>query len=209
MQDLVILVADKNMQFALRGALRRPAAMGIRDISFDFRMHPGRDGGVRTSGSDVLAGEQRRFTHGLMVLDHEGCGDPDTPALALEQKLDQILQSVWGADAKTIVIDPEVDIWVWGGDNILGEILKWPLEGGVRDWLRNKGFALNQQGKPLRPKEALDALRPIHKQPRSSALYEKVTNRISLARCNDAAFLRLRNQLQAWFPEVAKNLSDS
>ena len=87
MQDLVILVADKNMQFALRGALCRPAAMGIRDISFDFRMHPGRDGGVRTSGPDVLAGEQRRFTHALMVMDHEGCGKPDAPALSLEQEL--------------------------------------------------------------------------------------------------------------------------
>ena len=33
MKDLVIMVADKNAQFALTGALNRPEAMGIRRIA--------------------------------------------------------------------------------------------------------------------------------------------------------------------------------
>ena len=66
--------------------------------------------------------------------------------------------------------------------------------------MRDRGFEFNIDGKPLRPKEALDAMRPVHKQARSSAMYEKVTQRISLQNCSDAAFVRLRTQLQAWFP---------
>lgn len=36
MKDLVLVVADKNMHFALRGALSRPEAMGIRPITVEF-----------------------------------------------------------------------------------------------------------------------------------------------------------------------------
>jgi len=199
MQDLVVLVADKNMQFALKGALLRPQALGIRPITHAFRSHMGRDGGVRSTGASVLASEQSRFQHALMLLDFEGCGQEDVDPLVLEAQLDQALQAVWGSRAKAIVIAPEVDAWVWGSDNVLREVFDWPHASPIRDWLRGKGFAFDRTGKPLRPKEALDAMRPVHKLARSSALYEKITSRISLTHCTDAAFVRLKSQLQAWF----------
>jgi hypothetical protein len=95
MQDLVVLVADKNMQFALQGALARPQALGIRPVTYEFRSHMGRDGGVRTSGAAVLAREAGRFRHALMLLDFEGCGQEDDP-LGLESELDRQLHAVWG-----------------------------------------------------------------------------------------------------------------
>ena len=55
MQDLVVMVADKNAQFAIQGVLNRPEAMGIRRIQFKFRVHVGRDGGARKSGPEMLA----------------------------------------------------------------------------------------------------------------------------------------------------------
>ena len=70
----MLLVADKNAHFALKGALARPEAMGIRPIEFEFRVHPGRDGGTRKTGPELLALERRRFRHGLLVLDYEGSG---------------------------------------------------------------------------------------------------------------------------------------
>ena len=202
MQDLVLLVADKNMQFALQGALSRPEALGIRPITYEFRSHPGRDGGVRTSGSRVLAGERNRFRHALMLLDFEGCGTQLLDPIALEQELDQQIRVTWNDEGKTIVISPEVDIWLWGSDNALREVFQWPLQEGVRDFLHAKGFTFSADGKPLRPKEAIEAMVPVHRQPRSSALYEKVTNKISLQNCRDPAFLRLRDQLRIWFSPV-------
>jgi hypothetical protein len=199
MQDLVVLVADKNMQFALQGALARPHALGIRPVTHEFRSHMGRDGGVRTTGADVLARESTRFEHALMLLDFEGCGQEDGDPLQLEFELDRQLQVVWGDRAKAIVIFPEVDIWLWGADNALRDVLHWPQNGLIRDWLRDRGFRFNVEGKPERPKEALDAMRSIHKQPRSSALYEKITGRISLQKCTDPAFIRLKQQLEVWF----------
>ena len=198
----MLLVADKNMQFALQGALSRPEALGIRPISHEFRSHPGRDGGIRASGSRVLAGERNRFQHALMLLDFEGCGTQLLDPIALEQELDRQIRVTWNDDGKTIVISPEVDIWLWGSDNALREVFQWPLQAGVRDFLQSKGFEFSADGKPVRPKEALEAMVPVHRQARSSALYEKVTNKISLRNCRDPAFLRLREQLRIWFSQV-------
>ena len=48
---LVILTADKNAQFALRGILSRHKALHIKSIAADFHVHPGRDPGVLVSVS--------------------------------------------------------------------------------------------------------------------------------------------------------------
>lgn len=199
MKDLVVLVADKNMQAALRGVLARPEALEIRPISFDFRVHPGRDGGARTSGPSVLATEHRRFSHALLVLDLDGSGSNSVDPVELERELDAKLNVQWDASAKAVVIAPELDVWVWGADNALREVFHWPLPGSIRDWLQANGFAFDAAGKPHRPKDALEAMVRIHRQARSSALYGKVAAKISLKRCQDAAFVRLRTQLQRWF----------
>lgn len=201
MKDLILLVADKSMEKAIQGGLSRPISLGISPIAFDFLQHPGRDGGTRTSGSQILSLEKNRYRHALLVLDHEGSGS-DQSAVELEEKLDNELQNVWGHDAKAIVIAPELDVWMWGSDNSLADILRWPEPKPIREWLAAKGFALDTEGKPLRPKEALEAIFPICKLPRSSAIYEKIAANISLSRCRDSSFLRLKATLQSWFPLV-------
>jgi hypothetical protein len=198
-RDLVLLVADKNMQFALHGALERPAALGMRPISFEIRTHLRRDGGVRKDGPEMLALEKSRFAHALLVMDFEGSGAGNLDAAALESDLDKRLQPNFGDKGKAIVIEPELDIWMWGSDRAIEEVLRWPLQTPIRDFLQKQGFELRSDGKPRRPKEALEALIPIHKMPRSSALYEKIAGKISLDRCTDPAFGRLKACLLSWF----------
>jgi hypothetical protein len=201
MEDLVVLVSDKNMEYALRGGLNRPEALGIRAIGFQFLSHAGHDGGVRSTGPEVVRSQRRLYRHALVVMDREGCGEEDLSSVQLEQQLDDRLRHVWDGDAKAIVVDPEVDVWLWGAENKLKEILKWQLDQGIREWLRERGFEFSADDKPIRPKEALEALRPVIRRPRSSSLYEQITGSISLARCSDPAFKRLKSQVQAWFPK--------
>lgn len=196
----MLLVADKNTHFALKGALARPAAIGIRPIEFEFRVHPGRDGGTRKTGPELLAVERRRFQHGLLVLDYEGSGSDLPDAKALEAQLDGRVRAAWQAEAKSIVIEPELDVWVWGADNAVEEAIGWSAGKGLREWLREGGFSFTSTDKPDRPKEALQAALRLSGLPRSSALYQRIAERISLRRCGDEAFLRLRRQLMAWFP---------
>jgi len=202
MKDLILLVADKNTQFALKGALERPDALGIRPINFAFRVHPGRDGGVRKTGPEILALENRLFQHGLLVMDYEGCGEEQTNATALEARLDKRLQAGWKDNAKAIVIEPEVDVWVWGSDNAVQEVIDWPAGQGIREWLRNQGFSFDCNNKPIRPKEAMEEAMRKTRSPRSSALYQQIAEKISLRHCKDNAFARLRTQLISWFPKL-------
>jgi hypothetical protein len=89
---------------------------------------------------------------------------------------------------------------MWGSDNKLAEILHWPHSEPIREWLTQRGFEFLPNGKPVRPKEALEAIFPVCRMPRSAAIYQKIATNISLARCEDAAFHRLRDPLQLWFP---------
>jgi len=201
MKDLFILVADKNAEYALKGALARPEALGIRPIEFEIRTHPGRDGGTRKTGPELLALQRRQYCHGLLMLDFEGSGTFLANAIALENQLDGRLDNQWENAAKAIVIEPELDIWIWGSDNAVEMSIEWPAGKSVREWLREQGFEFDANEKPTRPKEALEAALRVPALPRSSALYQHIASRISLPRCKDAAFIRLRNQLLAWFPK--------
>lgn len=199
-KDLVLLVADKDAHFTLKGVLQRPPALGIRQITFEFRVHMNHDGGVRTTGPEMLAMERQRFSHAALIMDYEGSGMNRCTATQLEAQLDERLSATWHDRGKAIVIEPEVDVWMWGTDNAIRDLVGWPLDSSIREWLRNEGFQFHANNKPVRPKEALDAVRRKANQRRSSALYEQVASKISLRSCTDAAFQRLRQQLVAWFP---------
>ena len=200
MKDLALIVADKNMDFALRGILSRIASLKIRSIEYETRVQVGRDGGVRTYGPDTLSLLHHRFYHGIIMFDWNGSGTEFENPSELEQDLDQRLEKTWGDRAKAIVIEPELDAWVWGSDNALREVLDWNEVPQIREWLETKGFVFHTHRKPIRPKNALNELMFKLKRPRSSALYEQVANKISLEKCVDPAFLRLKNTLQEWFP---------
>jgi hypothetical protein len=201
MKDLFILVADKNMEYALKGAVARPKALGIRPVEADIRPHAGRDGGARKTGPELLALQRRLYRHALLVFDFEGSGTDLPNNETLEAELDARLEVRWGKDAKSIVIAPELEVWIWGSDNAVENAIDWPAGQGIRKWLLEKGFKFDPNSKPCRPKEALEAALNITRQPRSSTLFQNIASHISLARCNDNAFVRLRSRLQEWFSQ--------
>lgn len=198
MRDLVILVPDKNTEYVVRGGLEREESLGIRALDFEIIVDPGRDGGVRRRGVQILGVQKRQFSHALLMFDFDGCGADDPPA-ELERRLDAALSGLWGTHAKAIVIEPEVDVWMWGAETHVKEVVDWLSPQGIRDWLQSRGFRFSDQGKPERPKEALEAVFRQAQMPRSSAHYQALARRLSLVRCHDAAFLRLRAALAGWF----------
>lgn len=200
MKDLLLIVPDKNTHFALRGALARPKAMGIQEITFDFAVHPHRDSGVRISGAAIAGLRRSQFLHAVLLFDHEGCGDENTSPEAMQDSIEAQLTPKWGANARTVVISPEVDVWLWGSDNALAEVLRWKEDVPIRNWLIEHGWTFDEDGKPNRPKEAFEKLREVHGRPRSSSLYEEIAGKISLRHCTDPAFVRLRTILAGWFP---------
>lgn len=201
MKDLFVLVADTNMEFTLRGALSRPQALEIRQITFQIKAHVNRDPGVRKTGVDMVRGQHQQFRHALLMLDFEGSGTTAENGIELEKELNQQLSDDWGTAAKAIVIEPELDVWIWGSDNALHQTLgRISEQQTIRIWLKEQDYDFTEQNKPTRPKEALeDVLRQL-RRPRSSSIYEDLAKAISMRSCTDPAFIRLRHQLQEWFP---------
>ena len=148
MRDLILLVPDKNTEFVVRGALARPEALGIRKIDFEVLVEQGRDGGVRRRGSQILGVQHARFSHALLLLDYEGSGS-SVAAVRLEAQLDASLFQQWGDRAKAIVVEPEMDVWMWGAETHLRSAMDWHFVEEIRPWLVSQSFAFSADGKPV------------------------------------------------------------
>lgn len=199
--DLLTLVADKDMQLGLQGLLADPVRIGIRDIRSIVLVHPKRDPGVFRQCHDFLRSQQRLASHALVVFDREGCGKQST-RLALEEEVEtRLRQNGWEGRSAAVVIDPELEVWVWGGYAAVAKTLGWPGEGPtLQEWLIQGGFLCLGQNKPAHPKQALERTLYALRKPRSSSVYFDVASQVDTNACLDPAFLKLKATLQNWFP---------
>ncbi len=201
-RDLVALVADKSMEATLRGLLLRPEALGTRAVSYEIYSHPAFDAGCRAKGPTFLRSFCNQFAHALILFDREGSGREAKDASDLESEIEkELARNGWEDRAAAIVLDPELEIWVWSYSPEVDRVLGWSgCVPALRQWLVEEAFLSSPSGKPARPKEALlRALRHVGKQP-SASLFRQLSERVSFRRCTDRAFRKLRGQLVNWFP---------
>lgn len=198
--DLAVLIADKNIEGALRGLLSRPRSLGLREISCDFYVHPERDPGCRLRGHDFLRSFAHRYEHALVVFDREGSGRTVERA-ALEREVEaRLFSSGWGDRAAAVVIDPELEIWVWTDSPHVATALGWQSpEMSLTEWLKQKGWLPEGETKPTQPKAAVEEALRLARRPRSSSIYNQLAQRVSTSGCVDPAFLKLRQTLSRWF----------
>ncbi len=201
MKDLVVLAADKDIEFALRGLFSRPAAIGIRPIDYDIFVEPGHDPACASHGTKFLEGFFGQYHQGLLLFDYEGCGKEDIAPDKLQQQLNQIfLQGPWQNNAKTIVIFPEIESWIWSKSPHVDNVIGWKKdEPTLRQWLQNEGWLEPRETKPARPKEAFNAALRTAGKPHSASLFKQMTEKVSLKGCTDSSFQELIKVLMLWF----------
>lgn len=203
-RDLVVLVADKNMEFSLKGILQRPQSIGIHQIDFVIYQHFHRDPGCLLEGHEFLRHFSKIYRHALVMFDREGCGREHLKRIELEKEIEERLSSSgWGNRAAAIVIDPELENWVWSDSPELDAAIGWQgMFTPLRTWLKYKNFLADNSLKPSPPKKAFeDALKKVRK-PRSSSIYKQIADKVSLKRCHDPAFLKLKGKLLQWFSVI-------
>lgn len=202
--DLILLVADKNIEYGMRGLLSRPRALGIRSIDFRILVHPQHDPGCANKAHDFLRSLSGHYEHALVLFDREGSGGDQVPPDQLAAEIRQRLAANgWDARAEAIVLDPELEVWVFAASRHVERCLQWNRRTGLRTWLEGRGMWSAARLKPDRPKEALEqALRAVGR-PRSSSIYECLGRHVSVRGCVDPAFQRLRETLAGWFPPQA------
>jgi hypothetical protein len=202
MTDLVVRVADKNMEFSIRGILSRSQSLGIKMATSNTYVHPERDPGCFLKAHEFLRAFQDSHSHGLVVFDRKGCGRDAQTRQNLETQVErQLSGSGWGHRAACVVVDPELENWVWSDSPHFDTLLGWQgRTPALRQWLREKGVWPTEAPKPARPKEAVEQALRIARKPRSSSLYLQLAESVGLDRCSDSAFLKLRDTLANWFP---------
>lgn len=206
----VILVADSNMAATFRGFFKRNrwhlsigcAAFDINpDIGADLIVDEGgNDPGVYTKGHELLRPYQRSHHRALVVLDCEWDGSPGKTCI-VNDITKRLIDSGWPEHAvKVIAIEPELENWLWQDKPQVAEVLRYRNGPPLRQHLADQGWWPLDQSKPPRPKEAAEWVLRQTRQPRSSAIYEQLAEKISVTGCTDQAFAEMRTTLQTWFP---------
>lgn len=198
MKHLVVLVADHNMEHAVLGLLQRPGDLGISEIQFDIWVHPQRDPGVYRRAHEFLRPFLRQYRYALVLLDKEGCGAENRETEQVRSEIQgRLEQNGWKGRCQVVVIDPELDIWVWSKD---------PHVARVLNISSHELEELLQHGKPSSPKETLESILEAKRIPRSSALYRELASKVTFARCTDQAFRSFWETLQRWFGSTLQSL---
>lgn len=209
MQDLIVLCADQHANLGLKALLTRGATLGFRAIDFKVVRHLNRDNGVFQQAHDFLRSQHKLFAHALAVCDFEGCGkEGQNPREKIESLIEQRLQANgWANRAAAIVIQPELESWVWGDWEILAAYVSWPGgKASLRSWLEERGWIALGELKPRRAKESLErVLRQINRHS-SSSLFAAIGRTAETTSCVDPAFRKLLLKLRKWFP-VESNVS--
>ncbi len=205
-KDLIILLADRDMEAAVRGVLARaPNSWAVRpDIQWDVRTHPRHNPGCRTEGAEYLNASAESYRHAILMFDYEGCGGETAAPVALAAEVLKQLRPIWQSRCRVIVINPELEAWVWSSSPHVGTILGWDkAKMPLKSWLIAKDYWREGDPKPHRPKEAMDAVLKASRTIHSSSLYKQLAANVGFANCTDRSFLRLKKAMQKWFSDAA------
>ncbi len=142
-KDLFVLVADKDIMSAVEAIFSRPESLKIREISPEIMVHPQKDSGCRSDSVRFLREQLNKHDRALVIFDYHGCGSSQGRVETQKEMEKQFERNGWRGDkeAKVIVIDPEIEAWVWSSSPRVPEILGW--KGGyktLRGWLEDEGF---------------------------------------------------------------------
>lgn len=204
-RDLLVLVADADMEQVMHGVLSRVDRMDACGLDFDVQRHTGRDAGCRTSAATFLRPFLRRFRHCMVVFDRHGCGSNESREDIQRTVEQDLARNGWRDRAKAIVIDPELEAWIWGDLKVTAAHVGWP-DGHVAllKKLRSLGSWPSGRDKPADPKEAmLHAMSgsPLRPPPRRSPrIFRDIAESAQWNGCRDAAFNEFRDTLRSWFP---------
>lgn len=199
--DLLVLVADLDMEQTVKGLLARPKSLEMASVKVEVRRHPRRDSGCRTGAVEYLRVFQRSYLHALVLFDLDGSGSNRSREETEREVEEGLSRSGWNGRAKTIVIEPELETWVWGPSDKVPEVLGWHKEYvELRRWLYGQGLWPEESPKPPSPKKAMERTMRESRSRITSRKFFDLANIVSLRHCRDPSFNDFRRTLRTWFP---------
>ena len=205
--DLVVLVADKDLEEAMRALLPRTDDLELGSFRFEVRRHPNRDGGCRTGAANFLRPFLQRYSRSLVLFDRDGCGSTLSREEIQGDVETDLSKNGWADRTKAIVIDPELEAWVWGDLIQTSGILGWGEDvADIRRYLNSRSLWEPRGTKPSDPKRAMrtamECAPPGRRRRRSARIFHEIATSAAFDHCQDPAFNELKRTLQAWFPPI-------
>ena len=205
-RDLRVVVADLDAENVLKALLARHQSLGIRQLRFDpdqdLLRYSGRDPGCRLDAVALLQPFQTTHDHARVIFDRHGSGRDTDSREAIEEEIEQRLSvNGWGQRARVIVLDPELEAWVWSQSPEVATTMGWESLGELHAFLRAKNWLADGSVKPAQPKEAMEAALREKRKPHSARRFEALAEKVGrLDACEDSAFEKFLATLREWFP---------
>ena len=202
-KDLWVLVADAHMAATVSTLLdERWKSLGIRKITYTIMKHLDHDPGCRRKAASTARSFIKTHSRALVVFDKHGSGDDESEREQIQYAVEEDLRkNGWDNRSKAIVIDPELEAWVWSTSEHVGKVLGWSEGTSVlRNWLHEHGLWPEEATKPPDPKSAMEQAMRKKQRPRTAVTFRQLAMLVGFKRCEDPAFREMRATLQEWFP---------
>lgn len=218
MRDCVFLVADGHMRAvfsAFLGLAHKHTKLGTSPFGFDAERDlicsgsrdSGNDPLVMKHGPSLLRPYKETHRHAVVVLDF-AFEHKKTPQEIIAELKRAMIGAGWeDSRFEVVVIQPELEVWLWQDNPCLQEIFYRNLSPQerastppLRDWLREQTLWPDCHPKPPDPKSAMKQAASAFRAGSPSAVFSEVFRRISTHGCQDVAFHSLRDALRRWFP---------
>lgn len=202
MKDLLILVADVDAEYTVKGLLSRPESLNIAKIQPPTIVpHLLRDNGCCHGYEDMLRGYVRDHRYAIIMFDKHGSGREEEATADIENDIEQRLaRTGWNERCAAIVLEPELESWVWSDSPHVGSVLGWKTLSELREWLEQQQLWKADNTKPEDPKEAFKAACRKGQRRISASLFNELASKVQLKHCEERSFLKFKTTLQVWFP---------
>ena len=201
-QDLFVLTADADMKALVESLLGRHHSLRIREIAFDIESYHNHDGGCRTGAVEYLRPFMTEYRHAIVMFDWHGCGS-ESPREEIQKEIEKSLEANGWSEgrAKVIVIEPELEAWVWNGSLHVPKTLKWDRGDydDLRSWLYCQELWPKSLSKPPEPKIAMERVLRESRTQKSSRIFAKIGQKVKFSGCTDPAFCEFQSTLRKWF----------
>jgi hypothetical protein len=205
MKNLIVAVADSYQEKVMEALLPRiPVSSGTAVFTYDIIRNIGNDSGSYNDSHELLRTINNKYNYALVIFDYEGTGIENIKSREqAEADVEQLLSmNGWNNRNAVVVIEPELEKWMWIDSPHVQDAIGWEMQESLYAWARNKGLIEESDTKPVRPKEALEEALRVSQTSKSSAIYKKITSKVSYKNCVDPAFNKMIVKLQEWFPVV-------
>lgn len=207
MKELVILVADAAMEAVLRTFFEREAVekrLGCGEISIDpvqdiFRDRLHTDGGVHRRAHEILRPYIRTHRRAMVVLDQQFGAERPADQVRFEI-LDNLRRNGWPDRCEVVVIDPELEVWLWQDSPHVARAVGHQGIQSLREHLAGVGDWPENLDKPKEPKGTLHRLVRENRVGVATGVYCNIAKQVSVKGCVDESFQRFLMALRDWFP---------